>query len=153
MFGKYLSLALLSSALLACAEPKYINSDSKLDGNQNQKSSTACNLRFQNADLCLSWTWETYPTETKAGAFIFRTFKLNSLDQFPVLTDALQTPQVLLWMPSMGHGSTPVTVSRLETGTYRASQVFFIMAGEWEIKFQLKDSDTVLDEVSDALSF
>jgi hypothetical protein len=56
------------------------------------------------------------------------------------------SPSVVLWMPSMGHGSSPVTVTRLDIGTYLANEVFFIMPGEWQIKFQLKRADEVIDE-------
>ena len=41
-----------------------------------------------------------------------------------------------LWMPSMGHGSYPVTVERLSQGVYKASEIFFTMPGDWEIQIQ-----------------
>jgi hypothetical protein len=46
----------------------------------------------------------------------------------------------------MNHGSSPVFTSLEDTGTYRAKNVFFIMPGEWEIKFQIKEGNQVVDE-------
>lgn len=47
-----------------------------------------------------------------------------------------------LWMPSMGHGSYPVTIERLSQGVYKASEIFFTMPGDWEIQIQhLIDGD------------
>ncbi len=47
----------------------------------------------------------------------------------------------------MAHGSVPITITRLDLGTYRASNVFFVMPGDWEIHFQSKQGEEVKDEV------
>jgi len=60
--------------------------------------------------------------------------------------------KVELFMPSMGHGSSPVTVTLFpKTGIYFVNKVKFLMAGPWEIRIKLLDTKTptlVLDEVS-----
>ena len=50
-------------------------------------------------------------------------------------------------MPDMGHGSQKVKVEsakdtngQLISGVYNATEIMFVMGGEWEIQFQLKDS-------------
>lgn len=53
---------------------------------------------------------------------------------------------VFLWMPTMGHGSAPVTITQINEGEYQVSNVKFTMGGKWEIKFQLKDGSQVVDE-------
>ena len=58
-------------------------------------------------------------------------------------------PQVTLWMPDMGHGSTPTQVSQLDTGTYRASEVFFVMPGLRQIKCQ----ESTIDEAVATYTF
>ena len=70
---------------------------------------------------------------------IFKVSRTNIFDGSPVLTD-IAFPTLILWMPSMGHGSSPTRVERLDTGTYRASEVFFVMPGEWELKFEASDA-------------
>lgn len=54
---------------------------------------------------------------------------------------------VYLWMPSMGHGSAPVKITKINDGEYDVSQVQFIMGGKWDVRFQLKDGNTVVEEV------
>jgi len=48
---------------------------------------------------------------------------------------------LMLWMPTMGHGSFPVTVEEVGVGLYEASQVFFTMPGYWDIHFQVTNGD------------
>lgn len=84
---------------------------------------------------------------------MFKFYRLNTYDSSSVEIDAASVPEAVLWMPSMGHGSTPTAVTRLDVGTYRASNVFFIMPGEWEIKFQVKDGVTLKDEAVVSLTF
>ena len=87
------------------------------------------------------------PTETAVGSFVFKTFRSNLADGSPVLVDLTRSEvAVALWMPAMGHGSSPVKVVRVDIGTYRASQVFFTMKGEWEIRIQLKERGDVKDQ-------
>lgn len=152
MFGKFL-LVLVSLAIVACTEPKYISGENLQVPPAGEKLETSCRIRFADSGLCVAWKWEVKPTESQVGSFTFRTFKVDSSDQFPVLIDPPAIPQVVLWMPSMGHGSSPITVTKLEAGTYRASQVFFVMAGTWDIKFQISDGNSVIDEAIDSISF
>jgi hypothetical protein len=37
-------------------------------------------------------------------------------------------------------------VDRVDVGTYRASDVFFIMPGEWDLRFQFSEDNQVIDE-------
>ena len=52
-----------------------------------------------------------------------------------------------LWMPDMGHGSFPITIKKVSTGIYEARDLFFTMPGYWDIHFELKKEDQVIDEV------
>ena len=60
--------------------------------------------------------------------------------------DPMNEPHILLWMPGMGHGSSPVRIERVDVGRYFASEIFFIMTGEWDIHFQLKSGSVVVEE-------
>jgi hypothetical protein len=138
----------------ACAEPKYVK-ESGLDNSSQtaQEAKVDCSVSFANSGLCLYWYWEKKPTSSDMGSLIFKTYKLNALDQTPVEVDAVQIPNLILWMPSMGHGSSPTKVNRVDVGTYRASNVFFIMPGEWELKFQIKIGTEITDEVKVNITF
>ena len=60
---------------------------------------------------------------------------------------------VKLWMPGMGHGSSPVLVQPAQDesgasmpGSYEASRVYFSMPGKWEIWIQLKQNGKVVEQ-------
>ena len=138
-----LFLALL---LASCANPKYASSDPLAGTDQGTRLS--CQARFR-AGPCVSIAWEKLPTEEEFGSFVFTVFREGAT---PAPED-LPNVSVVLWMPSMGHGSSPVTVTRLDTGTYRASSVFFTMGGDWEIRFQVKAGSNVQDQANLPLRF
>jgi hypothetical protein len=63
-------------------------------------------------------------------------------------TDAPSDLAVQLWMPSMGHGSSPVRVTRTELGSYSAAGIYFIMPGQWEVRIQLKTGREVTEQAT-----
>lgn len=151
---KRFPLIFLLISFTGCAEPKYPKAQQPSPGNtsQNQKV-TDCRVRFQNSGYCLLWQWEKLPTATQAGSVVFKVVRANALDDSPVPVDLHLTPHLVLWMPAMGHGSSPTTIEQVDTGSYRANDVFFIMPGEWELKFQFKDESSVQDEAVVVLTF
>lgn len=135
---KVFTLPLLLFWVAACAQPNYIT---KNNINSSEKLSSSCEAQFKsNNQFCVQITWITEPTQNTKGQFLLKTFRSNLADNTPILDDLKGELHVDLWMPSMGHGSSPVSLQKLDTGTYKVSDVFFIMPGEWEIRFKLKDS-------------
>jgi len=157
MFGKIVALIFLTCGVwTSCARPKYVEDSSP---NQNSagkiEAAAECTTTFSESQYCLNWYWETPPTSTRAGSLIFKVYRLNHFDKTPVVVDSALTPEVVLWMPSMGHGSTPTQTTRLDVGTYRVSNVFFIMPGEWDIRFIIKadgDASKTADSARVAIS-
>jgi hypothetical protein len=141
-----ISLNLILLFLVSCAEPKYVNDSNAQSNNAAQEAASACSIRFDRTQLCVSWHWEKKPTSSEMGSFIFKTYRLNAFDATPIEVNPVNVPEIQLWMPSMGHGSAPTQTTQLDVGTYRAENVFFVMPGEWDIRFQIKDGDTVSDE-------
>lgn len=140
MFGKWVVFSFVITSVLGCARPKYVNDSGAGNGNSVQEKIKAeCSVTFSESKYCVSWYWENKPTTRQPGSLIFKVFRLNQLDQTPIQIDMPMVPEVVLWMPSMGHGSMPTQTSRLDVGTYRATNVFFMMPGDWEIRFQIKD--------------
>lgn len=149
-----LNILFVGILVCGCAEPKYIKgTDATSDGTTAQESKADCSISFSQSGVCLNWFWEKKPTSSEAGSLVFKTYRLNTLDKTPIEVDLVATPQVVLWMPSMGHGSTPTQTARVDEGTYRASNVFFIMPGDWEIRFQVKNGTEVVDEANIKLVF
>lgn len=134
------ALALLASS---CAQPKYLNSPfSAAKGEQRLET---CEAQFASGH-CVSIAWELMPTETEYGSFVFKTYRPNLADASPVPVDLAQDIAIVLWMPGMGHGSSPVKVERVDMGTYLATEVFFTMKGAWEIRVQLKNNAVLKDQ-------
>lgn len=102
-----------------------------------------CDLFFTTENLCLEVKWELKPTKTKKGT-IRLTFTEKGHPER--IISPKMTPFIQLWMTSMGHGSSPVTLKLIEDGVYRANDVFFIMGGPWDIRFQLKDGTKVVEQ-------
>ncbi len=144
MFGKYPLLLLAITFLSACAKPNYLSASGPGGGTQEQKLST-CQAHFASGH-CAAFDWETAPGGGGVASFLFKTFRINAGDGSPLEVDFAGAVEVVLWMPSMGHGSSPVTVVQLDVGTYRASNVFFIMKGDWEIRIQVKDGNEIKDQ-------
>ena len=144
-----ISVAFVGLLVVDCARPNYVTSAGL---GTIKEDSITCQSRFASGK-CLSYAWETNPTEEGFASFIFKSFRQNKADGSPVLEDLTFEPSVVLWMPGMGHGSSPVTVERLDIGTYRASKVSLYMHGQWEIRFLLKDRNEIKDHATIALDF
>ena len=53
--------------------------------------------------------------------------------------------KVVVWMPDMGHGSSPTKIARYAdrsgrptVGMYRVSDIYFTMGGYWEVQVKLR---------------
>ncbi len=122
----------------------------------NQENLTACAFRFTTQNLCAAFTehsamnadgeteisyhlrfWNQSTGDSRSGPFI----------------DPVGTVAVKLWMASMNHGSTRVSVSPLvdensvrQIGYFLAKPIHFVMGGPWEIWVQLKNGSQVTDQ-------
>jgi hypothetical protein len=140
MFGKIVSAVLLLSCV-ACAKPRWATNAVP----DNASQAAACAVKFDKSGLCLDWAWEVEPKDADFASLIFKTSRFTNGNQ--ILEDLSGTATVVLWMPSMGHGSSPTTVTRIDVGTYRATRVYFVMPGAWDLHFQNKSADNkVIDE-------
>lgn len=143
MRGKLMIFILTAvPVLVACARPNYQEDASRAPGAAQPKLS-ACAAKFASG-VCAGIEWETGPVEGDYSSFVFALF--SDTGDGPVRVEPDRAPVVVLWMPGMGHGSSPVTVERLPNGNYRASKVFFSMRGRWDIRIQLKEGNAVLDQ-------
>lgn len=107
-------------------------------------SSHACEFYFKSEELCMNLKWEKYPRAREKGALTLSFTDVKDAQRF---VDPKFVPAVVLWMTSMGHGSSPVTLNRTDVGQFQSTDVMFIMGGPWDIKFQLKDGSRVVEEL------
>lgn len=137
--NKFSYLVLFFLLLASCAKPRYVDGlEAKTDGIRSE-----CGFHFSSENICLKTTWIQKPTESTYGEMTLSFVDYNDPSRF---VDPVTLPFILLWMPSMGHGSSPVKIIRLDIGIYRASEIFFIMPGPWDIRYQLKNGSHVIEE-------
>ncbi len=91
----------------------------------------------------LTWTQGPRVGESR---FVLKTWKDGVGSINGPYQDFEANLHVFLWMPGMGHGSSPVTLTRLDEGEYEISKAQFLMPGLWEVKFQLKNQQLIIDE-------
>jgi hypothetical protein len=149
---KFIVMILLNLGILGCAEPKYEVRQSSGTAGGSQGSEEAnngkveCAQLFAQNNICLHWIYENEtPLAQKYISLIVKLYRLNQYDQTLVYTDPDLNTQlkVTLWMSSMGHGSVPTQTTKLDTGTYRISNVNFIMSGPWDIYFDLIQNNQI----------
>lgn len=78
---------------------------------------------------------------TSVCAHLGHMTKVNSSDEVKFIAHIMapKNTQVTnfkldLWMPSMGHGSSPVTITQVGVNKYQISEAYFIMNGSWEVR-------------------
>ena len=75
---------------------------------------------------------------------------LDELSSFELKLDrplsAGQSLKVYLWMPEMGHGSSPVTTTQLNSTDYIFSELAFIMPGLWDLHVEILENNQVIDQ-------
>ncbi|MDG0816308.1 FixH family protein [Bdellovibrio svalbardensis] len=125
--------------LVACARPDYLDPQQNTKQDSPEQSSN-CDFIFANSQNCAQLEWTKGPQSPAESEFIV---KLS----LP-LKNPSQTLSAVLWMPSMGHGSSPVKIEKIEEGVFRINKVFFIMPGDWEIRFYIKDTTTIFDQAT-----
>lgn len=121
----FLSKLLLVFTFFAsgCAESPWFRYEREKQNDVNDKlTSGTCPLFDQNQIL-----WIDGPHLKKQSEF-----RIHFLETPPSF-------EVELYMPSMGHGSVPTKIEPLDDLTFRVFNVFFIMAGSWEIRIRQKE--------------
>ncbi|MBN8542499.1 MAG: FixH family protein [Deltaproteobacteria bacterium] len=103
----------------------------------------AGHLSFKQNTLHIHASFPNDPVVNKDSLLVLEA-KVASTHKETELTDNVD---VVLWMPSMGHGSAPTQVERavdangnILTGVFNVRNVFFIMGGEWEVRVTLTDA-------------
>ena len=125
-------------SILSCGKSPILNQkDIYASGNYHLQTPKI----FRSNGIKLSLSWLTAVNSTDKG----EAFLLTSKDG--VLTDLPLPFSLFLWMPTMNHGSSPISITQLSTGVYKLSDIYFIMDGQWQLRAQLKSGNIVLEEI------
>jgi hypothetical protein len=138
---------IMSLSQFACARANY--QDQTPLAKEAKPGTTTCPLYFKTEDLCANYVWVAKPTEDAVGSFNLSFWKRADSSA----ADPALALKVLLWMPEMGHGSSPVKLTKQAIGQYLVDGVFFSMRGDWQIRFQLKNAQAVIEEQIATVSF
>jgi hypothetical protein len=151
-------VALVAFELVGCLQSpllNHANASPSTAPQQNKQTSNGdgCDLVFSKVSLCASVTWVKQPTADDQGEFTLRFWEPSQgTEAGPYVTPAGDVA-VKLWMPDMGHGSSPTKVIA-ETdatgtpvpGVFDVQNIFFVMNGKWRIFLQLKKGGQVVDQ-------
>jgi hypothetical protein len=112
---------------------------------QHQESPSN-HLMFDNGALHAHLSWEIGPAISSES--VLRIVWMNGVDHSPI--DLSRNFNVVLWMPSMGHGSVPTHIEQVVdsggqalSGVYLVKNIQFIMGGDWEVRVILEGHDGV----------
>lgn len=166
MFGRRLiwlfSLAGFTVFALAtgCAKPNY--QDAKAQSVPNQGSSQnqdpgsdkardpqSDRLLFSKGTIAGRIQWESLPSEGNFSSFVL---EIVDLANDPTNLPPDLRLRVVLWMPSMGHGSSPVKIESLGRGLFHVTQVYFIMPGEWEMRLEIRSGEEAYDQATQKIA-
>ncbi len=119
----------------------------------SQPQATDCELAFPKQNLCASLTWEHMPTDDETGDFTLRFWSPTEGTVNGPFVSPAQSVGAMLWMPSMGHGSSPLHISPAVDasgaaipGIFHVTGAYFSMPGHWQIRVQLKQDRQVVEE-------
>lgn len=127
--------------ITACAKPNYQN----LNHDLNQ----LCAFDITAYDMCADIIWNTSPKVSENSPFKLNFYTKNNPT---ILVNPPNDIYVYLWMPDMGHGSSPITLTQTTTGEFMAQDVYFLMNGLWQIRIQFKNGNEILNETAFSIS-
>ena len=145
---KLTGLLFLTLFLSACGESPLWNHAMEKSGiSKNAYEHRAEGYKFSKTKYSFTLDWITGPLKGESK-FILKSWHEDLGTLSGPYQDLPNDLHIYLWMPDMGHGSSPVKIKKLGSGEYEVTNVYFIMGGGWEIYFQLlKNKDDVVDEV------
>ena len=126
---------LIIFTLAGCGKSPLLN---KVDKNLNAVTGgSLLSEQFPKLQIGFSMDWIVSPA-------------LDELSTFELKLERELTPSqhlnVYLWMPEMGHGSSPVEVQQNNSTNYVFSELAFIMPGLWVLHVEILENNQVLDQ-------
>lgn len=89
-------------------------------------------LSFANGKIQALISWKVGPQVESESSMVVE-FKTNEVNP----TDL----KVVLFMPDMGHGSSPTKVEKISDSSFKVSKIYFSMPGLWEVRLTIKNEN------------
>jgi|GEM_PF-926987 hypothetical protein len=153
------NLALLFLFFTCSTQASSVYADSRLPKKTKEDVHEQCDLHFRKLGFCGEWSWVIKPQpvemiteKDKAELDVTICPRKAKLKKGSHSSDLKKYDDlhVRLWMPSMGHGSRPTKVRLVsQEGVcrkFKVEDLYFTMTGDWEIQFELKQGQKILDQ-------
>ncbi|OYZ18058.1 MAG: hypothetical protein B7Y39_14245 [Bdellovibrio sp. 28-41-41] len=128
------SVALVAALLIGSVSSAHVG---------HEPAPLAGHLSFKQNTVHIHASFPAAPVVGKEALIVLET-KNAKTHQTIELTDNIE---VVLWMPSMGHGSAPTQLERaidangnLLAGVFNVRNVYFVMGGDWDVRVTLTDA-------------
>lgn len=120
---------------------------SSATGDDDKRGPDQCDYLFKSTGWCGTVRWN-HPLNQGIENEFQAEVKLSPLKNVPPSSVQVPSSVILsLWMPGMGHGSSPTRVTPgPRPMTWLVKNVYFSMRGEWEIWLTLMKGDTFLEK-------
>lgn len=134
------SLLIFITLLTSCGKSPFTGS---LSDPFRGDDSLETKLRFETEALTITREWNK-------GPLLYDSSKItiSFLDTAGNRADPVGSFKAYLWMPNMGHGSYPITITKVAVGIYELTDVYFTMGGLWDFHLQLEENGNIYDSVS-----
>ena len=123
--------------LISCGKSPLLKEIKSISG--NDKITSALKFKTTNQFIQINFLTNLDTFSDKSALLIFNT-NGTIADPKNYLIGAR------LWMRDMGHGSTPIKITKLSNGIYLLEEITFIMTVEWQLHIELKDQSNKIIE-------
>lgn len=127
--------------ITSCGRPPLLKKLSKENGSTGAITALDSPAGFKTTGQEIKIQWLTAVNtngECKAIVILTKNGSIFSDDRF--------TLGAFLWMKSMGHGSSPIVVTKIAEGIYQLSEMYFTMTGSWQLHVTLNQGNKVIED-------
>lgn len=128
-------LLLLTLTLLSCGKSPLLNKVK--NASSEVTGGILLSENFPNEKLGFSMNWTVPPGLEELSSFDLKLARPLNQNQ---------TLNIYIWMPDMGHGSSPVDIKQLNSTDYVVSEIAFIMPGLWVLHVEILENNQVVDQ-------
>lgn len=126
---------LLLLTIISCGKSPLLNKVNKIT--HEVSGGLLLTEQFPSQNIDFSFKWITPPTLSDLSSFELSLGRPLSSNQ---------TINAYLYMPDMGHGSSPIEIKQLNPTDYIFSELAFIMPGLWVLHIEILENNQVIDK-------
>lgn len=125
--------------LVSCGKSPLLSRAEKVSSN-SQSLEVKQYFRTTSQDIFVNWLTNQNTSEEAKAIVILSQNGTNS-DHLDYSLNAY------IWMKSMGHGSSPITITKIAPGIYKLEEIYFSMPGDWQLHLTLNRNNTTVEDI------